>query len=220
MFDVSSCRSVSVSRGDVPRNDDVSRNGYVPEDYFPDEPKYDKLAYENDKKMWGIDDLSEDEGANIMRNDRPRKQRKPHYTSGATQFVSWTLSQGVIKGTRSKRYHWFRVKALLKTMNNYPFSYTKCSNHTKRNMSIACIFEGKAKRNCFPRRNDRIWKKRRPNLVFQVLIHVHPGHSWLQTLTDSFNALEWWILTQLCRYRLYLLVSIDANVTIDFSKCY
>lgn len=88
MFDVSSCRSVSVSRGDVPRNDDVSRNDYFPEDYFPDEPKYDKFAYENDKKMWGIDDPSEDEGANIMRNDRPRKQRKPHYNSGATQFVS------------------------------------------------------------------------------------------------------------------------------------
>ena len=65
-----------VSRGDVPRND------YAPEDDLPDEPKYDKFAYENDKKMWGIDNnFYDDEGADILRSE-PRKHRKLYYTSG------------------------------------------------------------------------------------------------------------------------------------------
>lgn len=70
-----------MSRGDVPRND------YAPEDDFPDEPKYDKFAYENDKKVWGLDnDFSEDEGADILRA-QPRKHRKFHYASGMRQLA-------------------------------------------------------------------------------------------------------------------------------------
>ncbi|XP_078359064.1 uncharacterized protein LOC144643627 isoform X2 [Oculina patagonica] len=57
---------------------DVGRNDFTPEDdRLPDEPRYDKFAYENDKKLWGY---NEDEGVDGFR-DQTRKERRLHYTS-------------------------------------------------------------------------------------------------------------------------------------------
>lgn len=63
---------------------DPARNDFTPEDdQFPEEPKYDKFAYENDKKMWGLDNgFNEDEGMDGLTADG-RKERRLHYTSGA-----------------------------------------------------------------------------------------------------------------------------------------
>lgn len=72
---------ILVSRGDVPRN-----QGYVPYDDFPNEPKYDRFAYENDKKMWGMDnDVPEDEDEGNLRSP-PRKHRKNDYSRGLMHF--------------------------------------------------------------------------------------------------------------------------------------
>lgn len=66
-----------VSQGDVGRNDFTSED-----DRLPDEPRYDKFAYENDKKMWGLDNgFNEDEGVDGFRG-QARKERRLHYTSG------------------------------------------------------------------------------------------------------------------------------------------
>lgn len=68
-----------VSRGDVARNDFTSED-----DQLPEEPEYDKFAYENDRKMWGIDNsFNENDGVDGLRGEA-RKQRRLHYTSGTT----------------------------------------------------------------------------------------------------------------------------------------
>lgn len=78
-----------VSRGDVVRND------LTPEDdQLPEEPEYDKFAYENDRKMWGIDNsFNENDGVDGLRGEA-RKQRRLHYTSGTVSLKSikrWLL---------------------------------------------------------------------------------------------------------------------------------
>ena len=78
LFIISACHFVSVSRGEVPRND------FGLDEDLPDEPRYDKFAYENDKKIWGLDNFSEDDDEANMFGARPRKHRKLHYTSGTT----------------------------------------------------------------------------------------------------------------------------------------
>ena len=66
-----------VSRGDVARNDFTSED-----DQLPEEPEYDKFAYENDRKMWGLDNsFNENDGVDGLRGEA-RKQRRLHYTSG------------------------------------------------------------------------------------------------------------------------------------------
>lgn len=63
---------------------DPARNEFNPEDdQLPEEPKYDKFAFENDKKMWGLDnDFNEDEDIDGM-GSHGRKERRLHHTSGA-----------------------------------------------------------------------------------------------------------------------------------------
>ena len=62
---------------------DVTRNYLTPEDdQLPEEPEYDKFAYENDKKMWGLDNsFNENDGIDGLRGET-RKERRLHYTSG------------------------------------------------------------------------------------------------------------------------------------------
>ena len=72
-----------VSRGDVARNYFTSED-----DHLPEEPEYDKFAYENDKKMWGLDkSFNEDEGIDGLRGEA-RKERRLHYTSGIVSVKS------------------------------------------------------------------------------------------------------------------------------------
>ncbi|XP_022790461.1 uncharacterized protein LOC111329957 isoform X2 [Stylophora pistillata] len=61
---------------------DPARNEFNPEDdQLPEEPKYDKFAFENDKKMWGLDnDFSEDEDIDGM-GSHGRKERRLHHNS-------------------------------------------------------------------------------------------------------------------------------------------
>ena len=63
---------------------DVARNYLTPEDdQLPEEPEYDKFAYENDKKMWGLDNsFNENDRVDDLRSEA-RKERRLHYTSGA-----------------------------------------------------------------------------------------------------------------------------------------
>lgn len=71
-----------VSRGDVTRNDFTSED-----DQLPEEPEYDKFAYENDRKMWGIENsFNENDGVDGLR-DEARKQRRLHYTSGTVSLT-------------------------------------------------------------------------------------------------------------------------------------
>ena len=71
-----------VSRGDVARNDFTSED-----DQLPEEPEYDKFAYENDRKMWGIDNsFNENDGVDGLRGEA-RKQRRLHYTSGTVSLT-------------------------------------------------------------------------------------------------------------------------------------
>lgn len=71
-----------VSRGDVARNYFTSED-----DHLPEEPEYDKFAYENDRKMWGLDNsYNEDEGVDGLRSEA-RKERRLHYTSGTVSLT-------------------------------------------------------------------------------------------------------------------------------------
>lgn len=62
---------------------DPARNEFTPEDdQLPEEPKYDKFAYENDKKMWGLDNgYNEDEDIDGM-GAHGRKEHRLHHTLG------------------------------------------------------------------------------------------------------------------------------------------
>ena len=65
----------------VPQGD-VARNYLTPEDdQVPEEPEYDKFAYENDKKMWGLDNSFDENDVEGLRSEA-RKERRLHYTSG------------------------------------------------------------------------------------------------------------------------------------------
>ncbi|XP_068712430.1 uncharacterized protein [Montipora foliosa] len=88
-----------VSRADVPRNRD-----FTPYDQFPDEPKYDKFAYETDKKMWGMDnDNYEDEGEGILRSP-PRKRKKYHFDADVDDYDSSPNDLDVDQSLTNLRY--------------------------------------------------------------------------------------------------------------------
>lgn len=69
-----------VSQGDVGRNDFTPENDQLPED-----PKYDKFAYENDKKLWGLNDGFNEDGEDeevYGSRGHAKKNRRLHFTSG------------------------------------------------------------------------------------------------------------------------------------------
>lgn len=71
-----------MSRGDVARNYLTTED-----DQLPEEPEYDKFAYENDKKMWGLDNsFNENDGIDGLRGEA-RKERRLHYTSGTVSLT-------------------------------------------------------------------------------------------------------------------------------------
>ena len=71
-----------MSRGDVARNYFTSDD-----DQLPEEPEYDKFAYENDKKTWGIDNnFNENDGDDGLRGEA-RKERRLHYISGTVSLT-------------------------------------------------------------------------------------------------------------------------------------
>ena len=73
LFIISACHFVSVSRGEVPRND------FGLDEDLPDEPRYDKFAYENDKKIWGLDNFSEDRSEERRVGKECRSRWSPYH---------------------------------------------------------------------------------------------------------------------------------------------